>query len=111
VTTRFLPGILAWVGDDPASARPKVQLLLLVIGVMSVGPLFVMAVYLSRLGRHISSARRFPPPSMKVLHDTPVLVGAAADTRARIVKGLGILLAVLAIGLLITLWRVASLVE
>jgi hypothetical protein len=106
-----LPGIRAWATERSDLTAARVRLVLVVTGTLTIVPLVGFAVYLWLLGERISSAARFPLPSMKILRDTVVVSGQAAVTRSRLVKALAVLLTTLALGLLSILWWVASWVE
>ena len=105
VLDRSLPDLSAWVTEDPQSFSSRTKLVLLVYGAVAVLPMVAFALYFWSLGRRTVSARRFPPPEMKVFRDTSVLVGTAAETRGRVLKGLSVVISLLALGLAALLWR------
>jgi hypothetical protein len=104
---RSLPGLSEWVTEKPELVASRARLLLSVIGVMMILPLVGFAVYTWLLGRRITSGGRFPPRSMRVLRDTVVLTGQVAESRARVMKLLALVLISLALGLLIILFWLA----
>jgi hypothetical protein len=57
--------------------------------------------WIARLGRSIVAAGRFPPPGQKVIRDTRVLTGRAAEALGRTQTLLGTALIVLAAALLV----------
>jgi hypothetical protein len=89
---------LPWMQDYLRSLPPaealqflKVVLILLFLGVLP------MAFYLWSFGRKVMSSERFPPPHVRVLRDTEVLVGEPARTRGRVIVAIALLLAFLSL--------------
>jgi hypothetical protein len=66
--------LLASAPGDPGAAR---MALWLATGVASALT-FAAAVYVAWIALRILRARRFPPPGMRVMRDTPVRIGGAA---------------------------------
>lgn len=79
------------------------------LALASVVPMLFLSAYLWRLGARIVHSGVFPPPGMRVVRDTPVLLGRAAVRRGRLLKVLGLLAGAAGIGLVIVLWRLTSL--
>ena len=75
-----------------AAERPT---LLLAICVACFLPLLATCGYLFQQGRRIVAARRQPAPGLRVVRDTPVVRGARAVRRGRLLQGLAVLMGVL----------------
>jgi len=105
------PGIRAWITERSDLIAERAGLLLVVIGVLLIGPLLAFSVYLWFLGRRIAIAQRYPLPSIKLIRDMKVVCSPAAEKRGRLVKAMALLLASLAIGLLSILWWLGNSLE
>jgi len=90
---------------EPIVARHHLLLAFACLMGASCALLVALGVYLWRTGARVHAAGRFPPPGMRVLHDTPVLHGAAASRRARLLQGMGVALLICCLGLVIATWR------
>lgn len=55
-------------------------------------PLFGIGIYFWRFGSTIVWAKRFPPPGVAVIRDTPVLYENAAVTRGRAFQAIAVVL-------------------
>ncbi len=103
-----MDGLTVIAERDPAAA---VDALAGMVGWLSAGfclPLLGFAGYGLHLAYRISRSRRFPPPGMAVIRDTPILNGVAAVTRARLLAALMVLLAISAVALPVALTRVVE---
>jgi hypothetical protein len=101
--------LVDWVRADPARSLERIELILAVFAVLLLAPLVAIAGYLSLLGRRAVLAQEFPPPGVRVIRDTPIIIGGQAVSRGRWLQGVAVMLtaASLVMGLLI--WRLASL--
>lgn len=90
-----------WVRADRAQ---RGRLMFLLLTALVAGPLLGLAVYLWSLGERIVRAREFPPSGLRVIRDTPVITGAKAVVRGRLLKVLAIACAVASIVLAGLLW-------
>ena len=104
-----LPALLRWITEDPEQMDDRLVLSVWGLVLASVVPMLFLSAYLWRLGARIVHSGVFPPPGMRVVRDTPVLLGGAAVRRGRLLKVLGLLAGAAGIGLVIVLWRLASL--
>ena len=68
-------------------------------------PLVAFAVYLWSLGAKVLRVRQFPPPGYRVIRDTPVISGQAAELRGRALKVLAVRLGVASVLLWLLLGR------
>ena len=105
---RWSPSVSNWVTQDPSLTRSRAQVVLVIVGGALALPLLAFAVYLWQLGRRIVAAKRFPPPAMRLIHDTPIIVGPAAELRGHLAKGMAISLVILALALIGLLSRLAA---
>lgn len=105
------PDLEAWLTEQPDTVAPRARLLLAVGAGLAVAPLILLAAYFWSLGRRTLGAGRFPPPSMKVLRDTAVLVGPAAEARGRLLQALAVFWVILACGLVGALWWLDALLQ
>lgn len=101
-----LQGWLAGVARmAPSAAQPR----LLAVFVWLIGSacavLLALGVYLWRTGARVLRAARFPPPGMRVVRDTVVQRGAAAQRRARILQGVGVALVICCLALAAATWQ------
>ena len=101
------PAFEGWLEADPGGRSRTVAVAL---ASLTCGPLLVFASYMWHLGSRVRRAGRYPPPGFKVVRHTPVLTGAVARRRARVVQALGGVLAAAALLLAALFWRLASLV-
>jgi hypothetical protein len=104
VAPRLRPEFDAWVREDPET---RLRLVLAGLGFVAIAPLFAVAAYLWELSRRIVRSGRYPPPGLRLIKDVPVVTGAAAAHRARLVRtAAGILMSAgLVLGFLF--WRLA----
>lgn len=102
---RYRPAFEGWLESDPATTVPMALGLLAVLGPV---PALALAWYLWGLGRRTVDAGRFPPPGLRLVRDAPLITGESAVRRGRIIQGLSLLLGLAAVGLVLALWRLAS---
>lgn len=93
---------------DPGTLGLMATALALTIGI-ACASLLVLGFYLWRLGTRVHASMRFPPPGMRVLRDTPVVRGADASRRARMLQILAGVLLLCAAGLTLATWRLRAL--
>lgn len=55
-------------------------------------------LYLLLLGRRVHAARQFPPPGMRVLRDTQIVAGPAAEKKAKVLGALAVVLIAAGVG-------------
>jgi hypothetical protein len=104
-----LLALQSWL-SDVAKAAPSTtgtQLLIAFGGLVAIScaTLLAAAVCLSRTAAQVLATKQFPPPGMRVIRDTPVLRGAAAMRRARILQSIGAALVVCGVALAVAAWR------
>ena len=100
------PAFEGWLEADPRSRFRTVAVALVSL---TSGPLLVFASYMWHLGGRIRRAGRYPPLGFMIVRDTPVLTGAGARRRGRVLQMLGGVLAAAALLLAALFWRLASL--
>ena len=106
-----LPGLRAWLTERPDRTVARARLLLVLTGILTILPVIWFSAYLWLLGQRISNARRYPLPSMLFLRDVQVVSRPAAETRARVVKGMAVFLTAIGLGLLGLLWWIGKSIE
>lgn len=91
---RFNP----WVQDFAVNlvARPELLFIALFVTVL---PLIGVSVYIWFQGGHIVKARRMPYPGQKVIRDTPVIRGAIAVQRGRIIQVIAVVMGLVSLAL------------
>jgi hypothetical protein len=91
-----------WMAEPGASAQ-RVQWVFVALAACLVAPLLAFSAYVWSLGARVRRAREFPPPSLRVIRDTPLITGERAISRARLLQviALGCGVASLALGLLL----------
>jgi hypothetical protein len=107
-----LLALQSWLSGVAQAARSTAQVQLLaafgsLVGISCLA-LLVLAIYLWRIAARVLAAQQFPPPGMRVVRDTPVLRGAAALRRGRIIQGIGGLLVLCSLALAVAAWRLHS---
>jgi hypothetical protein len=100
------PDLGAWLHRQGADADP--DLALAALGTLIVAPIFGFVIWMWRLGARCFASERFPPPGTAVTADTPVLRGAAARRRGRVIQALAVAVGVTACALVLILWRMAA---
>lgn len=93
---------------DPPAARAAVAGLLMWSTVAVCAIVCAFAAYAWRLGWTVAVHGRFPPAGARVVRDTPVLRGAAARRRGRLVQAVAACLAVLSMALLAVMHQLVS---
>lgn len=96
-----LYGLQTWLGGlstaDPEATLPVVTLVLWgMVGLMAL-LLGGTAALLWRVAARVTAAQRFPPPDVAVVGRVPILTGAAALRRARLLQFLAGLLGLMAV--------------
>lgn len=105
------PSLEAWVIQDPAQMGFRLRLVIGTLGFLIAVPLAGLAVYIWRFGSLVRRAKRFPPPGVAVIRDTPILWDRAAQKRGLLLQLLAAFLTV-AIGVvLVLLWMLAGQLE
>jgi biotin transporter BioY len=75
-----MPAFARWLQQQ--SPRDAARALQIVFGAAFL-PTIPMAIAMARLARRIRSSGQFPPPGMKVMVDTELVTGAAAERQSR----------------------------
>lgn len=70
-------------------------------GLLLVG----LAAWLWRFGAQVLVAGRFPPPGIRVIRDTFVLLGDAARRRGRLLQAAAVTLVLCTVALVLLAWR------
>lgn len=91
---RFNP----WVRDIAVDLVARPELLFIALFVM-VLPLIGVSVYIWFQGGHIVKSRRMPYPGQKVIRDTPVIRGAIAVQRGRIIQVIAVVMGLVSLAL------------
>src|SRR5215472_12823824 len=103
--TRYRVALSDWVLADPRSSAQRVKLVLLLPAAVLLAPLVALAVYLWALGGKVVRTREFPPPGLRVIHDTPIVTGERAVSRGRLLKVLALGCGIASAALAVLLWR------
>ncbi len=72
-------------------------------------PVIGVAIYLWRFGATVVAAKRFPPPGIRVVRDTVILLDARAIYRGRLMQVLSVLLLVSSVSFPVVVWYVLRL--
>jgi hypothetical protein len=102
IASRFRAPFEAWLVQD---LRARTTVVFAALTIISAGPVLGMAGYLWRLGQRIARSGRYPPPGLRVLHDTEIVDGPQAVRLSRAMKVFGSVLATAALVLAGFLWR------
>lgn len=100
-----------WILSDPEALAQRVKVAFLLLAAFLMAPLLALAVYLWSLGGRVLRAREFPPPGLRVIHDTPVITGEAAISRGRLLKVFAFACGIVSVALGLLLWRLAPLLS
>jgi hypothetical protein len=103
---QFRPQFENWLRED---LRVRIWIVVALVDAAVVLPLLGAAGYLWHLGTRIARAARYPPPELRVLHDTEIVTGVTARRRAYAVRALACVLALAAVLLVYFMWRVVFL--
>ncbi|GAB4537786.1 MAG: hypothetical protein Tsb0020_52250 [Haliangiales bacterium] len=93
--------------DDVRAAQARVELLLTIITAMGL-PMVIGAGFMCRSALRTFASGRFPPPGMWVLVDTPIVTGAKARRKGRLLILLAVLMVAVVIAIPVMLWSVAA---
>ena len=105
----YQPRLLEWAASDPSRTRARAQMLIAAVGVIFVGPVIGLSVYIWRLGTRTIREERFPPEGLVLIRDVLVARGAEARARGRLFRAFSVFFFVVAGLLALTLWRLATL--
>ena len=95
-----------WMMQEPAQ---RLKHFFLLLAAILTGPLIAVAVYVWTLGKKIIRVREFPPPGLRVLRDTPIIMGEKAIARGRLLQVLAVICATASVPSNLLLWGLASL--
>jgi hypothetical protein len=93
-----------WVEQNRSTRLPMA---IGAVALLSVGPVLGFAVYFWSLGQRVIHAQRYPPPGLRVVHDTPVVVGDLAVRRGQWIRTLAALVGMAGLLLGVMFWRFA----
>ena len=102
VASRFRAPFEAWLEQD---LRARTVAVFAALTIISAGPVLGLAGYVWRLGQRIANSGRYPPPGLRLLHDTEIVAGSQALRLSRAMKLFGSVLATAALVLAAFLWR------
>jgi hypothetical protein len=102
------PWFEAWVKEDPGARLPMV---IAAVTLLTAGPVLGMAAYMWHLGQRIVRAERYPPPGLRMVHDTLVVNGGAAVRLGRLVQTFAGIFGMAGLLLALFLWRLFSLLR
>lgn len=105
VAKRYRPEFEAWIEED---INASVRLVVVALTVLASGPTLGLAFYLWRLGASVVRADRYPPPNLRLMHDTVVVTGPGARRRGRLMQLLATVLGLAAVLLAFFMWRLFS---
>ena len=108
VCENLLPMLEAWIVRDPAKQIFRALVVLGVFCALLVSPPAGFGVYLWSFGRTVVRTKRFPPPGVAVIRDTPILQNQDAYRRGRLLQILAVLLFVASCCLLTLMVLVAN---
>lgn len=83
--------LIAWLLSHTGTITNYPWLVLIVM-LLLMSPLIVFGGYLMQIGNRVLASEEFPPPGLVVARDTPVLRGADAVQRARLIQVMGLML-------------------
>jgi MFS family permease len=93
---------LDWAASEPERAVTRLGWVVVTLIPLAL-PMLLMSRWVWRVGKATVEAGRYPPPSMKLVRDTPVVRGSEATRRGRLVQAVAIMLGVVSLGLPIAL--------
>jgi hypothetical protein len=96
-----------WLVSGPGDRGRRVTLVLVAIGAALSLPLLAFAAYLWSLGARTVGAGEFPPPGLRVIRDTPVVLGQTAVLRGRALMATALVLGAMSALLWLPIWRLA----
>lgn len=105
LATAYRPAFEDWLKED---LRARARLVMGALAVATAGPVLGLSGYMWIFGRRIIRAERYPPPGLRVTHDTPVVIGDVARRRGRLLQVLAGTLAIVAAVLAGLLLRVVA---
>lgn len=83
-----------WLSSEPAETARRAKLAVYVSAFILSAPVIAFAIYLWLLGARVLRAQQFPPPGIRVIRDTPVVGGRAAEIRGHVIQVLALCLGV-----------------
>jgi hypothetical protein len=92
-----------WISQD---LQGRSRIVFSALTALTVGPTLAVSVYCWRLGQRVVREERYPPARMRVIRDMPVVTGAMARRRGRLLQALGIVAAVAVMLMAFFMWRV-----
>ena len=109
LTVTVVPSTVeVWLTQDGAHTRDRIELLLSGLAGFLLLSLCLAAMYLFIVAARIDAAGEFPPPGMALVRETRVLRGEQARGRAWLIRGVGILMVVLAVANAVMMWMLAA---
>jgi hypothetical protein len=105
----FREPLREWLLSDPHRFSSRMRFALMIVTAAISAPPLAMAGWLWAIARRVLRAGRFPPPGQRVIRDTPVLTGADAVIRGRILQVLAVCLAAVCAVMWLMYWQLVSL--
>jgi len=97
-----------WLLSDPAQFARRIVLLAHLAAALLTAPLLGFAFYLWSFGVQVMRMQRYPPPGCRVIRDTPILQGPAAQTHGHRLKMLAVGLGIAGVAFWAMCWRLAT---
>jgi hypothetical protein len=103
-----LAALERWLRSDPGEFAQRFATIAALFAGSITAPLIAFAALLWIRGTRIRRERRVPLQGERVIRDTPILAGDAAEARGRLLQGFAIGFALCAGLLAIALWRLTA---
>ena len=104
----YRPLLEQWLLSDPEQLAQRLAAVVIFMVLITTVPLLAFAIYLWILGTRVRRQQRSPLQDELLVRDTPILRGDAAEIRGQVLQCLAVGLALLACGLAVAWWRLAT---
>jgi hypothetical protein len=101
----WISAVVSWIRSEPQRFDERLAIARWIASAVVALPTAAFAAYFWRLASAVIAADRFPPPGLAVVQDTPIVSGAAARRRGRLLRIVAVAVLLPAVAVIVIFWK------